>query len=98
MEYLKYNNFEYVFKAPEKISGKLPVIIFLHGAGTRATNLDCLARNSFFGESSLFASDEHEALIFAPLCMDNSWFDVFEQLQDFVKFALRHPNADADRL
>lgn len=98
MEFLKYKNFEYVFKAPEKAEGKLPVIIFLHGAGTRDTDCACLARNSFFGQNSLFANGENAALLFAPLCRHNSWFDVFEQLQDFVKFALSHPNADVERL
>jgi len=97
MEFLKHGNFEYVFCAPEG-EGKVPVIIFLHGAGTRGTSTQCLSTNPFFSENSLYNKPESPALIFAPLCMHNSWFDVFEQLQEFVKFALTHPRADQDRL
>lgn len=35
---------------------------------------------------------------FAPLCSRDSWFDVFEQLQDFVKMVAAHPAVDANRL
>ena len=98
MEFLKYKELDYVFKAPPKMEGKHPVIIFLHGAGTRGTHLNCLSGNAFFKENSWYGKADCPALIFAPLCMKNSWFDIFEQLQDFVKFALSHPNADVDRL
>ena len=98
VEFLKYNNFDYVFKTPEKVEGKMPVIVFLHGAGTRGTSLQTLSHNAFFRQSSWYGKPDCPALIFAPLCMKNSWFDVFEQLQEFVKYALSHPNADADRL
>lgn len=98
IEFLKYKNFDYLFKTPEIIEDKMPVILFLHGAGTRGTDLETLSGNPFFKEESLYGKPDCPALIFAPICMRDSWFDVFEQLQDFVKFALSHPNADADRL
>ena len=37
-------------------------------------------------------------MVFAPLCSRDSWFDVFEQLQEFVKMVANHPAVDANRL
>ena len=98
IEFLRYNNLDYILKSPAKSEGKLPVILFLHGSGTRSTSLQNLSTNPFLSEESLYGKEDCPALIFAPLCMHDSWFDKFEQLQDFVKFVLTHPMADPDRL
>ena len=98
IEFLHSDYYDYILKKPGLTRKKMPVIVFLHGAGTRGTSLEVLATNPFFGENSWYGKEDCNALIYAPLCMDNSWFDRFEQLQSFVKFALSHPDADPERL
>lgn len=73
-----------------------PVILFLHGAGTRGSDITLLAQNSFFS-----LTEKHKDFPFvciAPLCERNSWFDVFECLQNFVKHIVSAPYTDAKRL
>lgn len=97
----KYRNFEYIYYKPENVNEneKLPVILFLHGAGTRNTNLDTLAGSNLFNEKvSVYIDPAHPCIIYAPLLMSNTWFDKFEQLQDFVKFMLTDEQADPKRL
>ncbi len=62
---------------------KYPLIIFLHGAGTRGTDIDILKGNFFFAATEKF--EDFEFVCVAPLCSENSWFDVFERLQGLVK-------------
>ena len=68
IEFLKYQNFEYLLKLPDKVEGKLPVIIFLHGAGTRGTDLNTLSTNPFFNEGSLYSKKDCPA-IYTLLCL-----------------------------
>lgn len=88
----------YIIKEPENLMKKNPAIIFLHGAGTRGTGVDKLEQNSFFGTKSLISGPKSPFVVFAPLCIRDSWFDIFEQLQEFVKMVAAHPLVDANRL
>ena len=87
----------YVIKYPAICADKYPAIIYLHGAGTRGTNIGKLMNHSFFGTSH-FGNADTPFILFAPLCSKNSWFDIFEQLQAFVRMVAAHPNVDANRL
>jgi len=89
---------DYIIKKPCRIKQKNPTIIFLHGAGTRGTDISVLKKNPFFSQNSCVSDSELPFMIFAPLCNRNSWFDVFEQLQDFVKMVASHPMVDVKRL
>lgn len=84
--------------SPVESYGKSPTIIFLHGAGTRGKDIEALEENCFFGENSFIRHTESPFLVFAPLCTRDSWFDVFEQLQDFVKMVASCPEVDANRI
>lgn len=89
---------QYIIKEPENSLKKSPSIILLHGAGTRGTDIDKLEQNPFFGTKSLISEPVSPFMVFAPLCSRDSWFDIFEQLQEFVKMVAEHPLVDANRL
>jgi predicted peptidase len=98
LERKKFGKMPYILKRPEGSSGKLPTIIFLHGAGTRGTDLGALEQNCFFGVKSYVSDPESPFQVFAPLCTRDSWFDVFEQLQEFVIMVVSCPEVDASRI
>ncbi|MBQ4051034.1 MAG: prolyl oligopeptidase family serine peptidase [Oscillospiraceae bacterium] len=82
-----FRDIKYIIHYPEdyKEGEKRPVILFLHGAGTRGDDLDVLKGNTFF---NITAGHENFPFItVAPLCpADNIWFDLFEQLKAFALF------------
>ena len=98
MERRIYGKLQYVVKIPGKLAENNPTIIFLHGAGTRGIDIGVLEVNSFFGPNSHINDADSPFMVFAPLCSRDSWFDVFEQLQEFVKMVAAHPSVDANRL
>lgn len=89
---------DYVVRYPDNYEKgkKYPVIIFLHGAGSRMKPLSRLKLNNFFQVTS-----QHEGFPFvcvAPMCNANSWFDVFEDLQEFVREVVNAQYADSERI
>lgn len=94
MERHVFGKLQYVIKTPCKSDGKSPTIIFLHGAGTRGTDIAVLEKNPFFSSGSRISDSDSPFMCFAPLCSKDSWFDVFEQLQAFVKMVASHPMVD----
>lgn len=97
MELLRYKRISYAVRYPEEFSdsGKFPLLIFLHGAGTRGTDIRMVGEHPFFAETK---RHQLQAVSVAPQCFEDSWFTIFEQLQDFVEFAIRQPYIDEDRV
>lgn len=97
MEVRQYKNISYVVRSPGGFSdsGKYPLLIFLHGAGTRGTNIRLLQEHPFFSETE---KHQLQAVSVAPQCFEDSWFTIFEQLQEFVEFAIRKPYIDENRV
>ena len=54
--------------------------------------------NPFFGKGSCVNEDGFPFIVFAPQCYADSWFDIFEQLQRFVKMVAEHPLADTNQV
>lgn len=75
---------------------KYPVLLFLHGAGTRGDDISKLSGSAFYQITGAY--EDFPFITVAPLCGENSWFDIFEKLKLFVKDILALPYADADRL
>lgn len=80
----QFDNFKYIVKYPDcyKKGEKFPVIIFLHGAGSRGNDINALVNNAYFD-----IIDKHKDFPFvtvAPQCCQNTWFDMFEQLKKFA--------------
>ena len=98
METYFWGELPYIVKYPVARSTSNPTIIFLHGAGTRGRDISVLERNSFLGVNSCISDKDSPFMVFAPLCTKDSWYDVFEQLQEFVNIVVARPEVDESRL
>ncbi|MBQ8850056.1 MAG: prolyl oligopeptidase family serine peptidase [Clostridia bacterium] len=84
MEKLSYKNIEYVKRLPENFvpTEKYPLVIYIHGAGGRGRNIDKIYTHPFFVETEKYLSG---AVSVAPQCYADTWFDIFEQLQEYIE-------------
>lgn len=98
-EYKHFCKFKYIVRYPKGYTPgkKYPVLLFLHGAGSRSTDIERLRKNFFF----TITEREHEDLPFvcvAPHCYRDSWFDLFETLESFVEHIYSEEYTDRERL
>ena len=86
---LKYLRFEPTDFSEDK---KYPTIIHLHGAGSRGDNVEVLNNQSIMR----YANDTEgfPFVMFLPQCSANCWFELFEQLREFVKNVVELPYVD----
>lgn len=93
----KHNELDYIISVPDDFSEEkiYPAVIFLHGAGGRGRNIEMIETNPYFQITDKY---ELEMVTFAPQCYANSWFDIFEQLSDFVNDMLKNKYVDKDRV
>lgn len=94
---LRHNNLNYVIRYPKGYdeAKKYPLIIFLHGAGGREDPVEKVMNFGCFAAAERFDLD---AVMIAPHGPYDSWFDVFEQLQEFAVFAASLDFIDSDRV
>lgn len=99
-EILKFEDMEYVLRFPKDYATgeKRPVIIFLHGAGSRKSEIDALLTNPCHT-----LTEQHGNFPFitvAPHCVgdENTWFDLLETLKRFVRFISSSDFTDPERL
>lgn len=97
MKVLRYKELDYVLRMPKHYeqSEKYPLVIYTHGAGGRGREIQKIVEHPFFIETEPFLTN---AVSVAPQCYANAWFDIFEQLQDFIKFMIAQPYVDASRV
>ena len=97
MEVLRYKELDYVLRMPKGLaqSEKYPLVIYAHGAGGRGREIQKIVEHPFFIETEPFLAN---AVSVAPQCYANSWFDIFEQLQDFIAYMIAQPYVDASRV
>lgn len=98
IQILQFEEIKYVTRFPDryKVGQKYPVVIFLHGAGSRGNNIDLLVNNPYFE-----IIDKHSDFPFvtiAPQCSENTWFDVFEQLKRLVCKIAHEGFTDKERI
>lgn len=100
MIHKKFENgrLKYVIRYPENFSAqkKYPVILFLHGAGTRGDDLDHLLANPYFS-----LTENHTEFPFvtvAPQCSADTWFDLWEHLEKLTEEIVHLPYADTERI
>ena len=98
MEEISFQNIRCVLRKPIDFNSekKYPILLFLHGAGTRGNDIDKLCANPFFR-----LTDRHQNFQFvtiAPLCEENTWFDVWERLKALVNDITNLPFADQERI
>jgi len=92
------NNMEYVMRYPACFdrSQKHPVILCLHGAGTRGTDISLVKNYILFREAEKFA--DFPFIIVAPQCSENTWFDMWPTLKSLVREIAALPYTDETRI
>lgn len=90
-EYLNY-----LYYAPKDAEAPLPLVVYIHGAGSRGKSLDQMG---VIGPIKLIEEGEpFPAMLVAPQCHEDHWFDLFETLVEFID-AMRHdPRVDVKRV
>ncbi len=97
-EFLKFEEMQYIVRYPEgyRKGERHPVVFFLHGAGTRGTDISVLHNNPFFHITDAYT--DLDMITVAPLCHTNTWFDLFETLERFAAFVATADFTDPERL
>lgn len=75
---------------------RVPLIIYLHGAGSRGSSLSSMAHLGPIGE--LEKGRNIPAKIVAPQCSRDTWFELFETLIDFAETAVAAAEIDQTRV
>ncbi len=97
MKTSKYKMLDYVTRFPENFDEKesYPLVFFIHGAGSRGTDISKISDHTFFVDTAPFLKG---AVSVSPQCYADSWFDIFEQLLDFIESEIAKPYVDKDRV
>lgn len=93
-----FKSMRYVERKPADFDEKqkYPVLIYLHGAGTRGSDINHLKENFLFGVLDKFA--EFPFVVIAPLCEGSTWFDYGETLREFSYFVRDIDYSDETRI
>ncbi len=88
---------QYVKYVPaENHDGKLPLVIYIHGAGGRGDNISIIRT---IGAMAEFANGrELGAICVAPQCHAHTWFDIYDLLLEFLQTMICDEKVDADRV
>lgn len=87
---------KYLITEPEDMGKKHPVILLLHGAGTRSDNTEKLRGGIYFTHN--LSQQDFPFVTVAPLCSENTWFDMMAQLKGLVRHVAALPFVDASRI
>ena len=83
--------------SPEEISGELPAIVFLHGAGERGFDLDTLCMQGL--PKYLAAGREIPAVVICPQCPEGYvWDNLVFQLDSIVSEAINDYPVDPNKV
>ena len=98
IEYRALNTLNYLIRYPEGYTEgeKYPVILFMHGAGSRGTNIKKLASNPYFSNTARLESFPFVTV--APLCHEETWFDLIHELKALIRLVASESYADPDRI
>lgn len=96
IETSKYKNIDYIIHKPENFSSdkKYPMIILLHGAGWRGSDISILKDYPLFDVGKVNIKN---SVVIMPQCFADTWFDIFEQLKEFLIYAIENLYADSKR-
>ena len=92
-----HNQIQYVTQFPEEftVSQKYPLLIYVHGAGGRGRDIEVLYNGDFF---DTVKKQNLNVVTVAPQCYEDTWFSIFEQLQEFLLHVINQDYIDKDRV
>lgn len=90
-EYLKY--LEYT---PENMDTAKPLIIYIHGAGSRGDDLSMLLNAGLL--KHIKNGRKLNAVVIAPQCRFETWFDIFPVLAEFIDDYRNRSAVDPNRV
>ena len=88
LNFLEYNPFDNKLKKP--------LLIYIHGAGSRGDTLSKMADVGPIKE--LNSGRNIDAIIIAPQCHRDTWFDLFSVLAEFIEDYKTRENVDESRV
>lgn len=68
----------------------------IHGAGGRGNDLSILEDSVLL--STMKKNNDNRFITVMPQCFADTWFEIFEQLQDFIKYIVSQDFADKKRI
>ena len=86
---------KYLYCSPNT-DDSIPLIIYLHGAGSRGSELSQMSHTGPIGE--LEKGRKIPARIVAPQCCGDTWFELFETLTDFAENTANESGVDKSRI
>lgn len=86
---------DYLYSEPE-VEGKVPLVLYIHGAGCRGNEVDVLRDNE--GLKEVIKYNKSKCVIAAPQCHWNYWFTGFEILSDFIDTMRHSEKVDISRV
>ncbi len=97
-EVRRFENMAYLIRYPKSFERgkKYPVILLLHGAGSRGKHIEVLKNNSYFAITE--KQEDFPFITVAPLCHENSWFDLWDTMKKFVTQLRTFDFCDPNRL
>ena len=98
MNTMNFDGMEYLIRYPAnyKEGNRYPVVLFLHGAGTRGNDIDILKKNVFMSISEQY--EDFSFVLVAPHCKHGTWYDHFELLKRFTLRIIAAEFTDPERV
>lgn len=88
-------NLKYLIHAPAS-DKKLPLLIYVHGAGGRGDDLAQLENGPIVSKLEKRAGDN--CIFVSPQCHKNYWFELFDVLCEFIDTMRNAPEVDINRI
>jgi predicted peptidase len=86
---------DYLFSEPAG-NEKLPLVFYIHGAGSRGNDIELLKSNS--GLIPSMNNIEGKCIVAAPQCHCDTWFELFDVLLEFIDEILHGGRVDENRV
>lgn len=93
-EVVKKKSIQYALHIPENSKDKKPLIVFLHGAGERGTDIE---KVKVHGPFKYLQTNVLDAYILAPQCAENEYWDT-DALYELVLKIQKEHNIDDSRI
>lgn len=97
-EIKRYKQIDYLLYAADglDLTRPQPMILYLPGAGTRGRDTSLLRSQTILEYAK--KQPDYPFVLVIPQPYADSWFDIFEQLQEFAMYQITRPYSDRERV